>query len=170
MRLVGPSAPATKRGLPSSARDAVGRGAGELCAFAIQLIGEVRQVVIGLRDRGRGEGVGGDDVGAGAQIIGVDILDRLRLGQDQQIVVASDIAMEVRKSRTAKRGFVILQALDHGAHGAVEHQDAFAGGGEQGGSLWGNRRSSDQAAFCAPLGRMPSRWLIANTRSARFMV
>ena len=28
----------------------------------------------------------------------------------------------------------------------------------------------DQAAFCAPLGRMPSKWLIANTRSARFMV
>ena len=27
-----------------------------------------------------------------------------------------------------------------------------------------------QAAFCAPVGRMPSKWQIANTRSARFMV
>ena len=151
--------------------DALGGGAGEPCAVAVQLIGEVRHVVVGLRDRGRGERVGGDDVGAGAQIIGVDVLDRLRLGQDQQIVVAADVAMEIRKARAAKRGLVILQALDHGAHGAVEHQDAFAGGGEQGGSLGRNQvRSSDQAAFCAPLGRMPSKWLIANTRSARFMV
>ena len=80
--------------------------------------------------------------------------------------------MEVGKALPPKRGLVILQALDHGAHGAVEHQDAFAGGGEQGGSLWRNldNASSDQAAFCAPLGRMPSKWLIANTRSARFMV
>jgi hypothetical protein len=66
----------------------------------------------------------------------VDILDRLRLRQDQQIVVAADIAMEIGKTLPPKRGFVILQALDHRAHGAVEHQDAFAGGGEQGGSLW----------------------------------
>ena len=28
----------------------------------------------------------------------------------------------------------------------------------------------DQAAFWAPCGRIPSKWLIANTRSARFMV
>ena len=63
--------------------DARGGGAREPRAVEVQLIGEVRQVVVGLRDRGRGEGVGGDDVGAGAQIIGVDVLDRLRLGQDQ---------------------------------------------------------------------------------------
>ena len=44
--------------------------------------------------------------------------------------------MEIGKTLAAKRGFVILQALDHGAHGAVEHQDALAGGGEQGGTLW----------------------------------
>ena len=28
----------------------------------------------------------------------------------------------------------------------------------------------DEAAFCAFCGRMPSRWLMAKTRSARFMV
>ena len=151
--------------------DALGGGARELCAVAVEFIGEIRHVVVGLRDRGRGKGVGGDDVGAGAQIIGVDVLDRLRLGQDQQIVVAPDVAVEILEALAAERGLVIFQALDHGAHGAVEHQDAFAGGREQGGSLRETgRRSSDQAAFCAPLGRMPSKWLIANTRSARFMV
>ena len=149
-----------------------GRGvARQLGALQVHLIGDAGQVVIGLRDRGRGKRVGGDDVGAGAQIFGVDVLDRLRLGQDQQVVVAPDVAVEIRKARAAKRGLVIFEALDHGAHGAVEHQDALAGGREQGGSLVGNRRrSSDQAAFCAPCGRIPSKWLIANTRSARFMV
>ena len=73
-----------------------GGGARELGAFEIQLVGEAREVVIGLRDRGRGKGVGGDDVGAGAQIFGVDVLDRLRLGQDQQVVVAADVAVEIR--------------------------------------------------------------------------
>ena len=115
--------------------DALGGGAGELRAIEVEFVGEVRHVVVGLRDRRRGERVGRDDVGARAQVIGVDVLDRLRLRQDQKIVVAADIAMEVRKALAAKRGLVILQALDHGAHGAVEHQDAFAGGGEQGGSL-----------------------------------
>ena len=151
--------------------DACGGVARKFRAFEIHLIGDTREVVIGLRDRGRGKRVGGDDVGAGAQIISVDVLDRLRLRQDQQIVVAPQVAMEIPVAFAAKRRLVIFEALDHGAHGAVEHQDAFAGGCEQGGSLGREGlRSSDQAAFCAPLGRMPSRWLMANTRSARFMV
>ena len=118
--------------------NALGRGACELRAIEVEFVGEVRHVVVGLRDRGRGERVGRDDVGAGAQVVGVDVLDRLRLGEDQQVVIAADIAMEIRKALAAKRGLVILQALDHGAHGAVEHQDTLAGGGEQGSSLWRN--------------------------------
>ena len=112
-------------------RHPFGRRARELCAVAVELIGEVRHVVVGLRDRGRGERVGGDDVGAGAQIVGVDVLDRLRLRQDQQIVVAADVAVKIRKTLAAEGGLVILQALDHGAHGAVEHQDTFAGSRQQ---------------------------------------
>ncbi len=152
-------------------RDARGGGARQLGAFEIELIGETGEVVIGLRDRGRGKGVGGDDVGAGAQIFGVDVLDRLRLGQDQQVVVAPEVAVKILETFAAERGLVIFEALDHGAHGAVEHQDALAGCREQSGSLGREQaRSSDQAAFCAPVGRMPSKWQIANTRSARFMV
>ena len=70
---------------------------------------------------------------------GVDILDGLRLRQDQEVVIASDIAMEIRKTLPSKCGLVVLEALNHGAHGAVEHQNALAGGGEQGGSLRRNR-------------------------------
>ena len=46
--------------------DAHRRGAGEFCAVAVQFVGEVRHVVVGLRDRGRGKCVGRDDVGPGA--------------------------------------------------------------------------------------------------------
>ena len=116
-------------------RDACGSVAAEPRAIAVEFIGQIRHVVIGLRDRGRGEGVGRDNVGAGAQVIGVDILDRLRLGQDQQIVVAPDVAVKVLETLAAERGLVIFQALDHGAHGAIEHQNAFAGRREQGGSF-----------------------------------
>ena len=118
--------------------DALGGGARQPRSVAVEFIGEVRHVVVGLRDRGRGKRVGRDDVGARAQIIGVDVLDRLRLRQDQQVVVAPDVAMEIRKSLAAERGLVELQALDHGSHGAVEHQDAFAGSREQGGSFRGH--------------------------------
>ncbi len=107
--------------------DPLGGGARQLGALKIHLVGDAGEVVIGLRDRGRGKRIGGDDVGAGAQIIGVDVLDRVRLRQDQEIVVAPEVAMEILKPFAAKRGFVVLQPLNHGAHGAVEHQDALLG-------------------------------------------
>jgi hypothetical protein len=108
---------------------------GKFRTFEVQLIGEIRHVVVGLRDRGRGEGVGRDDIGAGAQIFGVDVLDRLGLREDQQVVVAPNVAMEILEAFAAESGLVELQALDHGAHGAVEHEDAFAGRGQQGCAL-----------------------------------
>ena len=43
--------------------------AGEPRALAVQLVGEPLHAVVGLGDRGRGEGVGLDDVGAGAEIV-----------------------------------------------------------------------------------------------------
>ena len=151
--------------------DALGGGAGEFCAVAVEFIGEVRHVVVGLRDRGRGERVGRDDVGAGAQISGVDVLDRLRLRQDQQIVVAADIAMEIRKAlrrETRPRHTAGPGSWCPWRRRAPECVRGRRRAGRY--ALAKSIRSSDQAAFCAPLGRMPSRWLIANTRSARFMV
>lgn len=46
--------------------------------------------------------------------------------KNQKIVVAFDVPMEILEALAAERGFVELQALDHGAHGAVEHEDALA--------------------------------------------
>ena len=149
----------------------VGGVARELRAFEVQLIGDVGQVVIGLRDRGRGEGVGGDDVGAGAQIIGVDVLDRLRLGQDQQIVVAAEVAVKILEALAAEGGLVDIAGPGSWCPWRRRAPGCARGRPRAGRFAWRKQvRSSDQAAFCAPCGRMPSKWLIANTRSARFMV
>ena len=89
VRLVGPSAPATKRRLAVLA-PRPGRAARRASAraVAVELVDHALHAVVGLGDRGRGEGVGLDDVGAGDGVAVVDLLDRLGLGQDQEVVVA----------------------------------------------------------------------------------
>ena len=70
VRLVGPSTPITKRGLRGSSFGfgGIAGGARQPRAFAVQLVHQVLQVVVGLRDRGRVEGVGLDQVGAGFEV------------------------------------------------------------------------------------------------------
>ena len=58
-------------------------------------------------------------------------------------------------------GFIEFVVLDHGAHGAVEHQDAFL---EQGFNVGGHGSQPPSWA------RTPRMWQMAYTRSARFMV
>ena len=149
----------------------LGGGARQLRALEIELIGDIRHVVVGLRDRGRGKRVGGDDVGAGAQIIGVDVLDRLGLGQDQQVVVAADVAVKIRKALAAEGGLVDIAGPGSWCPWRRRAPECVRGRRRAGRFAWKKQVwSSVQAAFCAPCGRMPSKWLIANTRSARFMV
>ncbi len=61
----------------------------------------------------------------GFQVGLVNVLDDLRLGQRQQVVVALEVARPVAEPFAAVAGLVELVALDHGAHGAVQDQDAF---------------------------------------------
>ena len=57
---------------------------------------------------------------------GVDLADDLRLGQHQQVVVALEVAARQSAKRCAAViGLAQLVALDHGAHGAVQDQDAL---------------------------------------------
>jgi hypothetical protein len=129
VRLVGPSAPATNLGLSGRFR---GPGVG---AFArnpgrreIDVAHFRLQPVVGLRDARRVESVGFDDVGAGFEKRVVDRRDDGGLGQDQQVVVALQIARMVAESagrRAAKVGLAELLSLDHSAHRAVEDEDAF---------------------------------------------
>ena len=103
----------------------VGGGAREPGALDVELVGDARHAVVGLRDAGRGEGVGRDDVGAGAEIGEMDVADRFRLAEDEQIVVAAHLPVPGIEARAAIALLVEPERLDHGAHGAVEHQDAL---------------------------------------------
>jgi hypothetical protein len=95
VRLVGPSAPATKRGRPSRAAARVGL----------------------------------DDVGAGGEEGVVDGGDQLRPRQDQEVVRALEVPRPAGEPFPAVFRLVEARALDHGAHGAVEHEDALREGG-----------------------------------------
>ena len=54
----------------------------------------------------------------------MDGTDNLRLGKCQKIVIALEVMRKIGKARPAIIRFVELVALDHGAHGAVQQQNA----------------------------------------------
>ncbi len=100
-------------------------------AVAIELVDLILHPIIGLRDRGRREGVGLENVRARKRVGQMDVFDRLRLGQRQEIVVALQEAVAGMKTIAAEVLFIQIQALDLGAHRAINDQDALAGGAFQ---------------------------------------
>ena len=52
-----------------------------------------------------------------------------RLRQHQQVVVAFDVVLEILEALAAIVGLAELVGLDHGAHRAVENEDARSEGG-----------------------------------------
>ena len=145
-------------------RRAIARGTRQPRAFSVQLGDDLLHAVIGLRDRRRREGVGGNEIGAGLGIGVVDVLDRLRLGEDEQIVVAANILLPIGEALAAELLLGEPVALDHRAHRAIQHEDLFAREIEE--SLADLRallrQVCHQAAFCSRnTGRMPRRWQIA---------
>ena len=56
----------------------------------------------------------------------MDVLDRLRLGQRQQIVVALEGAFAADETLAAELALVEAEVLDLGPHRAVEDQHALA--------------------------------------------
>ena len=109
--------------------DALGlqrRAAGETRAVAVELVDHLLHAVVGLGDRGRGEGVGLEDVRAGDRIGEVDVLDRLRLGQGQKVVVALEMALAADEALAAEMVLLERELLDLRAHRAVEDENALA--------------------------------------------
>jgi len=65
----------------------------------------------------------------------MDVGDDLRPGDRQQVVVALQVRGMVGEAPAPVIGFFQFVVLDHGAHGAVEHQDAVL---EQGFNVGGH--------------------------------
>jgi hypothetical protein len=56
----------------------------------------------------------------------MDRPDHVRLGEAEQVAVALDVALPVGEPVTAELRLAGSEALDQGAHGAVDDQDALA--------------------------------------------
>ena len=104
----------------------------------VQLVGQVLHAVVGLGDPLRAEGVGGDDVGTGLEVLPVDRPDDLGLGQAEQVAVAAHLLVPVGEPVAAITRLVEPVTLDHRAHRAVDHQDALGEEGRErlGGVRW----------------------------------
>ena len=144
---------------------------GELRRFARQTragtveIGDMGfEPVVGLRDAGGGKGVGLHHVRARQKIGEMNVADGLGLGEIEQIVIASQVAFRVLEQSAAKTSLIEAQVLDHGAHGAVEHQDALARGLHERSAhrlAVGQFEIRHHAALMVSCGRNPSKWQIA---------
>jgi len=124
--LVGPIAPATKAARVLGL-EFLDRAAGDLGGGYVQLLGEVLEAVIGLGDDGAVEGVGLDEMGARLEVVEVDLLDRLRFGQDEEVVVPLEVAWRVEETGSPEIGFhqAWLDLLDHRSHRPVENEEAL---------------------------------------------
>ena len=67
----------------------------------------------------------------------MDLADDLRARNGKQVIVAAQVAMEVLETLPAILGLGEPMALDHRAHGAVEHEDALLERVMQGGDTGG---------------------------------
>jgi hypothetical protein len=76
-----------------------------------------------------GKGICLDDVGAGLDVGVVDILDSLRLSQDQKVVVALLMIGAADEAVAAEVVFLKSETLDLHAHRPVEDKDSLTRGG-----------------------------------------
>ncbi len=93
-------------------------------AFQVQFIRQRFERVVRLHDRRAAERVGLDDVGAGCEILMVDLADHVGPRQDQQVVVPLHILGVILQPLAAEIRLGQRVALDHRAHRAVEEEDA----------------------------------------------
>ena len=62
----------------------------------------------------------------------MNVLNHIGPREAEQLVVALDVFVKVLETLTAVLRFIEFEALDHGAHGAVEDGDALLQQGGQG--------------------------------------
>jgi len=87
----------------------------------------------------------------------VDVLDRLRLRQDQQVRVPSESRWNPQNARRETRPRHTAGPGSWCPMAPSEHQDALAAAASRAVPLGEIETLIGSAAFCAPLGRMPSK-------------
>ncbi len=103
----------------------IGCRARELRRLEVELVNEVLQAVVRLRDRGRVEGIGLDHVGARREVLQVDSPYDPGLRQHQQVVVAPEVLRMVGEALSTIVRLREPAALDHGAERPVQDQNAL---------------------------------------------
>ena len=128
----------------------VGDLSGEASAGQVDFAHQMFGAIVRLADPVGGKGVRFGDIGPGLEIGAMDRFRHFRLGQGEDVVVALLVLRKAQRSGIV--GFGQLPALDLGAEGPVDDQDALGRFGQQ-----GFARGHDWFS----LGRRPSRWQIA---------
>ena len=106
-------------------RPFVGTGTRQFRRLIVDLRRQGFHLVIRHGDSCRVEGVGLNDIRARLEIGVMNGGDNLWLAEHQQVVVTFQIAGPVGEAVAAKVVFTQTIALDHGAHTAIQHQNAF---------------------------------------------
>ena len=101
----------------------IGAGAGQFRRRKVDLRRQGFHLVIRHRDGRRVKGVGFNDIRPGLEIGIVDSGYHFRLAENQQVVVALQVARPVGKAFAAKVLLTQTIALDHGAHAPIQNQN-----------------------------------------------
>ena len=101
----------------------IGAGAGQFRRHKVDFRRQGFHLVIRHRDGRRVKSVGFNDIRPGRKIGIVDSGYHIRLAENQQVVVALQVARPVGKALAAKVLLTQTVALDHGAHAPIQNQN-----------------------------------------------
>ncbi|MND47409.1 hypothetical protein D3C80_383030 [compost metagenome] len=103
----------------------IGHLAGDARALDVQLVDQRLHAVVGLGNLRGVEGVGFENIGASVKIRFFDSGNDIWAREQQQVVVAFDIAWPIGEARATIVVFLEAVALDHSTHAAIENQNAL---------------------------------------------
>ena len=104
----------------------IGAFARDSCRGEVDFAHPVFELVVGLRDPRRVEGIGLDDIRAGFEKRVVDLAHDFGPGQHQEVVVAFQVVRVIVQPGCRRAAIAVLGelvGLDHGAHRAVQDED-----------------------------------------------
>ena len=99
--------------------------AAEAGGLKVHALDEELHLKISLRDSLRVEGVRLNNISASLEVLDVDLLDDVGVGEDKEVIVALHVAMIVLELLAAVVSLLKLVALDHGTHTTIEDEDAL---------------------------------------------